>query len=84
MYFPTVTRQRFRYQGRVTSLIETGQLFQDIGMPPLDPAHDRVMICGSPAMLTDLSALLDARGFHISPHVGEPGDYVIERSFVAR
>jgi len=84
VYFPTVTRQRFRYQGRVTSLIESGRLFEDIGMPPLDPAHDRVMICGSPAMLADLSALLDARGFHISPHVGEPGDYVIERSFVAR
>jgi len=84
VYFPTVTRERFRYQGRVTSLIESGKLFQDIGMPPLDPAHDRVMICGSPAMLADLSALLDERGFHISPHVGEPGDYVIERSFVAR
>jgi ferredoxin/flavodoxin---NADP+ reductase len=42
------------------------------------------MICGSPAMLRDLSALLDARGFQISPHVGEPGDYVIERAFVAK
>ena len=84
VYFPTVTRERFRYQGRVTSLIESGKLFQDAGMPALDPAHDRVMICGSPAMLADLSALLDARGFQISPHVGEPGDYVIERAFVAR
>jgi len=53
-------------------------------MPPLDPAHDRIMICGSPAMLADLSALLNARGFQISAHVGDPGDYVIERSFVAR
>jgi ferredoxin--NADP+ reductase len=84
VYFPTVTRERFRYQGRVTSLIESGKLFSDIDMPPLDPAEDRVMICGSPAMLLDLSAMLDARGFRISPHVGEPGDYVIERSFVAR
>jgi len=84
VYFPTVTRERFRYQGRVTSLVESGKLFSDIQMPALDPAEDRVMICGSPAMLADLSAMLDARGFHISPHVGEPGDYVIERSFVAR
>jgi ferredoxin--NADP+ reductase len=84
VYFPTVTRERFRYQGRVTELIESGKLFQDTAMPALDPAHDRIMICGSPAMLADLSALLDARGFRISPHVGEPGDYVIERSFVAR
>ena len=84
VYFPTVTRERFRYQGRVTSLIETGKLFSHIDMPVLDPADDRVMICGRPAMLSDLSAMLDARGFSISPHVGEPGDYVIERSFVAR
>src|ERR1700736_4401912 len=63
VYFPTVTRERFRYQGRVTQLIESGKLFQDTGMPALDPAHDRIMICGSPAMLADLSALLDARGF---------------------
>ena len=84
VYFPTVTRERFRYQGRVTELIETGKLFRDTAMPQLDPAQDRVMVCGSPAMLADLSALLDARGFEISPRVGEPGDYVIERSFVAR
>jgi len=84
IYFPTVTRERFRCQGRITTLIETGKLFSDIGMPPLDAAHDRVMICGSPAMLADLSKLLEERGFGISPHVGEPGDFVIERAFVAR
>ena len=48
VYFPTVTRERFRYQGRVTSLIETGKLFADIDMPALDPIEDRVMICGKP------------------------------------
>jgi ferredoxin/flavodoxin---NADP+ reductase len=84
IYFPTVTRERFRYQGRITSLIESGKLFTDIGMPPLSPAADRIMICGSPAMLADLSVLLDERGFELSPHVGEPGDYVIERAFVSR
>jgi ferredoxin--NADP+ reductase len=84
VYFPTVTRERFRYQGRVTSLIESGELFENIRLPALNPADDRIMICGSPAMLADLSAMLDARGFRISPHVGEPGDYVIERAFVAR
>jgi ferredoxin/flavodoxin---NADP+ reductase len=84
VYFPTVTRERFRYQGRITTLIESGKLFEQVGMPPLSPAEDRVMICGSPAMLTDLSKLLEARGFEISPHVGEPGDFVIERAFVAR
>ncbi|MGO9513220.1 MAG: ferredoxin--NADP reductase [Steroidobacteraceae bacterium] len=84
VYYPSVTRERFRYHGRVTSLIESGKLFQDVGLPPIDATADRVMICGSPAMLTDIAAILDARGFHISQHLGEAGDYVIERAFVAR
>jgi ferredoxin--NADP+ reductase len=82
--FPTVTRERFRHQGRITSLIETGDLFESIGMPALGPVDDRVMICGSPAMLAETSALLDARGFRVSAHVGDQGDNVVERAFVYR
>jgi ferredoxin--NADP+ reductase len=82
LYYPTVTREPFRYQGRLTDLIETGKLFKDIGLPPLDAEHDRVMICGSTRMLKDTCALLDARGFIKSSGVGEPGHYVIERAFV--
>jgi ferredoxin--NADP+ reductase len=84
IYYPTVTRERFRHEGRVTTLITTGRLFRDIGLPPFAASVDRAMICGSPAMLADLSTLLDAHGFQISPHIGVPGDYVIERAFVGR
>ena len=84
IYYPTVTREPYRNQGRLTDLIENGKLFTDIGLPPLDPAVDRAMICGSPAMLTDLSAILDARGFVVSPNIGTPGDYVIERAFAEK
>jgi ferredoxin/flavodoxin---NADP+ reductase len=84
IYVPTVTRERFRYEGRVTQLLKSWKPFGDLGLPPLDPAQDRAMVCGSPAMLKDVSALLDTRGFEISPRVGEPGDYVIERAFVER
>ncbi len=84
IYYPTVTRESFRNEGRITTLIESGQLFADIGLPPLNPETDRAMICGSPAMLADISAILDARGFVISPHTGVAGDYVIERAFVER
>ena len=83
-YYPTVTREPFYNQGRITDLIESGKLFADIGLPPLDPAHDRVMICGSPAMIKDCCALLDQRGFEVSPHIGAMGDYVIERAFVEK
>ena len=84
IYYPTVTREPFRNRGRQTDLIENGQLFKDAGLPPLDPEHDRAMICGSPHMLKDLSAILDSRGFKISEHIGVPGDYVIERAFVEK
>ncbi|MDA8415616.1 MAG: ferredoxin--NADP reductase [Betaproteobacteria bacterium] len=84
IYYPTVTREEFETTGRVTTLIENGKLFSDIGLPPLDPAVDRAMICGSPGMLKDISALLTARGMKISGGVGEPGDFVIERAFVER
>lgn len=84
IYYPTVTREPFRNQGRLTDLITSGKLFDDIGLPALDPKNDKVMICGSPQMLKDSVALLDARGFIVSPRVGEPGDYVIERAFVEK
>ena len=82
IYYPTVTREPFRNQGRLTDLVESGKLFADIGLPPLNPETDRAMLCGSPAMLKDTCALLDARGFKVSPRIGDPGDYVIERAFV--
>ena len=84
IYYPTVTREPFRNEGRITTLIESGKLFSDIGLPEIDPQQDRAMICGSPAMLEDISALLNARGMEISPGVGQPGDYVIERAFVEK
>jgi ferredoxin/flavodoxin---NADP+ reductase len=83
-YYPTITREPHPNRGRLTALIESGKLARDLKLPPLDPKTDRVMVCGSPAMLADTCALLDSRGFEISPHIGEPGDYVVERAFVQR
>lgn len=82
IYYPTVTREPFRNEGRQTELIQSGKLFDDLNEPPLDPATDRGMICGSPAMLKEISAMLNDFGFQISPHIGVAGDYVIERAFV--
>jgi ferredoxin/flavodoxin---NADP+ reductase len=83
LYYPTVTREPFRNQGRLTGLMGSGKLPADLGLPPLDPQHDRVMICGSPTMLTDLSTLLEARGFEAG-NTDTPGQYLIERAFVER
>jgi ferredoxin--NADP+ reductase len=69
--------------GRITELIETGKLAEDLGLPELNPAEDRAMICGSPAMLKDLKTLLESRGFN-EGNTSTPGDFVIERAFAER
>lgn len=84
IYYPTVTREAFRNQGRITELMRSGKLFTDIGLPPINPEHDRVMICGGPAMLDDTSTMLDEFGFKVSPRLGVAADYVIERAFVEK
>jgi ferredoxin--NADP+ reductase len=81
LYYPTVTREPFRTQGRIPELIESGKMQADLGLPTFDPAHDRAMLCGSPAMLRQLKELLEARGF-MEGNTTKPGDFVVERAFV--
>jgi ferredoxin/flavodoxin---NADP+ reductase len=83
-YYPTITREPHPNRGRLTAIIDSGKLARDLGLPAFDARDDRAMVCGSPAVLSDTCALLDSRGFCMSPHIGEPGDYVIERAFVQR
>ena len=83
IYYPTVTREEFATQGRLTDLLESGKLCDDIGLPQLNPETDRVMICGSPSMLKDLVDILEKRGF-VEGTSHAPGDYVIERAFVEK
>ena len=84
IYYPTVTREAFKNEGRLTDLIESGKLFKDIGLEKMNPADDRAMICGSSEMLKDTQDLLDSMNFKVSPRIGEPGDYVIEHAFVEK
>ncbi len=84
IYYPTVTREPYRNQGRLTDLILNGKLCSDIGLPQLNPEHDRALLCGSPAMLEDTCRILDELGFKESPRMGDPGDYAIERAFVEK
>ncbi|OJU09325.1 MAG: ferredoxin--NADP(+) reductase [Caulobacterales bacterium 68-7] len=83
VYYPTVTREPFERQGRITDLISGGKLFSDLDIPggKFDPEHDRAMLCGSMAMIKDTAALLEAHGL-VEGSNAEPGDFVIERAFV--
>ncbi len=83
-YYPAVSREAHAHQGRLTTLMESGQMMTDLGLPPLDPATDRAMICGGPQMLADFRRILDERGFISAPRIGTPGHYVFERAFVEK
>jgi ferredoxin--NADP+ reductase len=83
IYYPTVTREEFRNKGRITDLMVSGKLFSDVGLPVMNRDDDRFMLCGSPAMLADVRALLDSKGWIEGNH-GEPGDFVIEKAFVEK
>ena len=80
-YYPTVTREAFRNTGRITDLMASGKLFTDLGVPAINPAQDRVMICGSPGLLKDLKTMLEERGFK-EGNTSRPGEFVVERAFV--
>lgn len=81
IYYPTVTRDDFETQGRITDALESGKLTNDIGLPELNLEDDRFMICGSPSMLKDTCRILDDMGF-TEARQGNAGHYVIERAFV--
>lgn len=76
----SLTRDPHPLQGRITTLITSGDLFSQLGIAPLDPALDRIMICGSTEMLHDLKAISLERGF-VEGSNNEPGTFVVERAF---
>jgi ferredoxin--NADP+ reductase len=80
-YYASTTREDSQRMGRITTLITSGKLFADLGVPPLNPVTDRVMICGSMAMLKDVRVLAEEAGLAEGSNT-EPGSFVVERAFV--
>lgn len=83
VYYPAITREPYKNYGRISSLLQSGKLIEDIGFPELSVDDDRFMLCGSPAMLKSLSSILDERGFSETRR-SDLGEYVIERAFVEK
>lgn len=77
----SLTREDHSLKGRITTLIESGKLFEVAGTPPLDPAHDRVMICGSIDMINDTKALVETFDLNEGSN-SNPAEFVVEKSFV--
>ena len=82
-HITSLTRASHKLEGRITRLIANGALFTALDAAPFDPAYDRVMICGSAAVLTDLKAIMLAAGFDEGAN-HEPGSFVVERAFVTQ
>jgi ferredoxin--NADP+ reductase len=83
LYFAAIDGEPYHHFGRITHFIETGELFDELDLPPLDPVNDRAMICGNPGMLKDLRQMLGERGF-AEGSSGEPGEFVYEKAFAER
>ena len=83
VYLPSVTRAPFPRHKRITELVESGEVFAEPGRGPLDPRHDRVMICGGPDMLADCQAMCERAGLKMGS-LGEAGQFVIEKAFVEK
>ena len=79
--YSSTTREITPRMGRITRLIENGRFFSDLGIEPLDPETDRVMICGSVHMIKDVKELVEARGF-VEGSLNHPNTFVVERAFV--
>jgi ferredoxin--NADP+ reductase len=83
VYFPTVTREPFVNQGRITDLLQKDAFFESLGVPTFNVDEDRFMLCGSPGMLADTVKILEAEGL-AEGNMSRPGHYVIERAFVEK
>ncbi len=82
-YYPTVTREPFRTEGRITKLLDNGQVFRDLDLPEWNVDEDRIMICGSPAFNQEIRKRLEDAGFKHGTN-REAGEFVQERAFVSQ
>ncbi len=80
-YYPSATQEPFVRGGRITDALASGKVFADLGIPPLDPATDRAMVCGSLAFNLDVKAILEAAGMREGAN-SDPAEYVVEKAFV--
>jgi ferredoxin--NADP+ reductase len=81
LYVPTVTREAFETPERGADLFRSGKLAQMLGLPPIDPEQDRVMLCGNPTMNQDMTAWFNENGWTMTNFKG-PGNFTVEQAFV--
>ena len=81
VYYPTTTQEVSPRMGRITDLLRTGELFDDLDIDGIAPESDRAMVCGSIGLNTDLKTILEGFGLHEGAN-SDPAEYVVEKAFV--
>jgi len=81
LYYPTTTRETFPRMGRVTDNLTSGKVFADLGLPAMNPAEDRAMVCGSLAFNVDVKKILEDFGLTEGAN-SDPQQFVVEKAFV--
>lgn len=81
LYYPTTTQEISPRMGRITDNLASGKVFADLDIPPLDPATDRAMVCGSLGFNLDIKTILEHSGLREGAN-SEPAEYVVEKAFV--
>lgn len=81
LYYPTTTREETPLMGRITDNMTSGKVFTDLGLPPMDAANDRAMICGSLAFNVDVKEVLEGFGLREGAN-SDPKEFVVEKAFV--
>lgn len=80
-YYPTTTQEKSAQMGRITDNLSSGKVFADLNLPPMDPDHDRGMVCGNLAFNKDIMAVLEGFGLEEGAN-SDPKHYVVEKAFV--
>lgn len=81
-YYPTTTREESPKMGRITTLLQDGTVFSDLGIDGgIKPETDRAMVCGSLAFNLDIKEILEGFGLREGAN-SEPKEFVIEKAFV--
>jgi len=80
-YYPTVTREEFHTKGRITELLKTGKIFQDLQLAPINCDTDRAMICGSMGLNKDIKEFLEILRLKEGAR-NRPAEFVLEKAFV--
>ena len=80
-HYASTTREESQHNGRITTLIESGEFFASLNTTAFDPEHDRIMMCGSMGMIKNIREMLEPKGFTEGTN-STPGNFVVERAFV--